>query len=187
MSEMKLNPYDQVDELVKWSKDGEITKIATYFETNDTSNIINSELGRKSLNTAILQGHLDIARILIHNGADIHRKDKDGVSLLYNAITNEKLDIAKLLFEHGAQVSITNRYEKLLLHHVCKSCSSIEIIPLLLAAGFDVNYKSCDRDHQTPLHTAIKHGHYIASQQLLDLGADINSVDSNFTYSSYLG
>lgn len=95
-------------------------------------------------------GHLNVARILLENGADLNAQNKLGASVLTIASRGGHISVIKLLLESGAYV---DNYD----HLSVSLDSSKEEMPAV-----------------TPLMTAVQHGHEAAVHLLLDWGADCN-------------
>ena len=65
-------------------------------------------LKRTALHFAAKNGHVDVAKVLIQNGADVNavEKDKDGTALHgARSLTNGHVDVAKVLIQNGADVN----------------------------------------------------------------------------------
>ncbi|KAJ0412246.1 hypothetical protein ATCC90586_006632 [Pythium insidiosum] len=57
-----------------------------------------------ALQCAASRGHLDVVRLLLDYGADIHAKDSIGATALYKAASSGCIDVVRLLIERGADV-----------------------------------------------------------------------------------
>ncbi len=106
---------------------------------------------------------------LLAMGIDINSRDKNGESLLYDALFFKRDEIAIFLIEKGADANAKNDYGSTPLHWI----RNAEITKLLLDAGADVNVKT--KNGRTPLHNA-RNAESI--KLLLDAGADIDARDS---------
>jgi ankyrin repeat protein len=58
------------------------------------------------LHSAALRGHIDIAKILVENGADVNATRYDDATPLHNAVLGKNLKIVKLLVNNGAWVNM---------------------------------------------------------------------------------
>jgi ankyrin repeat protein len=106
---------------------------------------------RPSLHWAAGNGLIEIAALLIEQGADADETDHFGNTALHLALAYP--DLMKLLLESGANVNAKNAMGNTPLHLAVKDRRAVEI---LLAAGADVNARNgLDK---TPLHYAMRQG-----------------------------
>ncbi|HEO64990.1 MAG TPA: hypothetical protein ENI73_03870, partial [Spirochaetes bacterium] len=124
--------------------------------------------GKTPLMTAARYGRLNIARILIEKGANIHVREKStSQTALHIAIYNHHPSIALLLIKKGAFVN-----ER---------------------ASYEVYRYPGSTTHWTPLHLAARSGQVKVVQQLLEAGALVNTMDDiqktplHFAAGRYLG
>jgi uncharacterized protein len=117
----------------------------------------------------------EIAKILIANGADIDRKDHDGLSPVEAAIYNKQFTVARLLIESGCDLSVEQ--EGLGLMHAAAAYGSVRIGRMLQKRGLSL--EATDDSGRTPLHWAAQEGHIRFAQWLIDNGAplDVEEVD----------
>jgi cytohesin len=123
--------------------------------------------GRTPLHWAAIEGHKEIAELLIAEGADVNAKTNDGKTPLDEAINPfyNKTEIANLLRKHGGKHGTI---------HSAVGGGDVEAVKEFLAAGADVNVK--DKRRFTPLHWASISGHKEAVELLIDNGADVNAM-----------
>ena len=132
--------------------------------------------GITPLHVAPTWNHLDIAKLLIENGANVNAKASDGETPLHWAASGGNLDIAKLLVENGADVNAKNSDGETPLHWAAISNDNPDIARLLIECGADVNAK--DSDWETPLHRAALTGNLDIAKILIENGADVNVKDA---------
>lgn len=118
---------------------------------------------------ATYNGHYNIVRMLVENGADIHAIDKDNNNPFLWASFNGFYDITKLLLEHGADYNIQDNpgYTALMW---AVSNSSEKMVDLIL--GYKPNLNVQNNDKYTALYMAAREQNKKIFKKLLMLGAD---------------
>ena len=106
--------------------------------------------GQTALMWAFARGHIDIARALIEQGADIHARSDSGFTPLLFAARHGDLEAVRLLLAQGADVNETAEDGSSVLH-VATVRAHVELAELLLARGADPN---AEGPGYTPLHWA---------------------------------
>lgn len=100
--------------------------------------------GSSSLLIAVVEGHADVAEILVKNKANVTASDRDGVSPIMTAVQFSKKNqaahvrMAKLLLDAGADPNSPNDAEQTLLWIATYNGDS-QVVKLLLEKGSDVN------------------------------------------------
>eukprot|EP00510_Aplanochytrium_minuta_P004121 CAMPEP_0184007452 /NCGR_PEP_ID=MMETSP0954-20121128/1338_1 /TAXON_ID=627963 /ORGANISM="Aplanochytrium sp, Strain PBS07" /LENGTH=565 /DNA_ID=CAMNT_0026286277 /DNA_START=140 /DNA_END=1834 /DNA_ORIENTATION=- len=127
--------------------------------------------GTSCLMSACSTGNLDLVKLLVKNGADIHVKTKKGkVALMFVAsktqVPNEDHQIVSYLVNHGADVNAQEDWGKSALFIVETS----EMAQTFIDNGADVNLK--DNKGNTALHSAVVRGRKVVVEVLLENGAD---------------
>ncbi|EMY76824.1 ankyrin repeat protein [Leptospira weilii serovar Ranarum str. ICFT] len=152
--------------------------------------IVNSTfIGPSPLYFAIKKENVEIVRLLLEKGADVHFQNNAvyDKSLLYFAIEKENVEIVELLLEKGADANAKScdlfRRCNYLFFNVIKHYSNLppkndrrlKIIRLLLEKGrVDVN-STLAEDGSSPLHYAVENKHNIEIvKQLVEHGANVN-------------
>lgn len=172
-----------MSELHKAAQDGEIEKVkqildeAFFKEDGESEDLIDDKdkMGDTPLHKAVKAGHIDLAKYLISNGAEINEENKTGWTPLLTASFFGTPQVAELLIAKGADVNAENRNGSTPLHGVA-SRGLVEVADLLLAKGADPN--PANKTGHTPLHVASTKGHYEIVKFLLDHGAKLFSRDN---------
>ena len=124
---------------------------------------------------------LDLAQLLLNNGAEVNRKDRDNKTPLHLAVQRKRFRLAGILLERGADANAENNEGMTPLQILSKSyaCDESEILnfaQLLLNNGAEVQRR--DKDSETPLHLVIRRNWFRLAGILLKHGADTN-VENN--------
>ena len=60
---------------------------------------------KTALHFAAIYGHVDVAKVLIQNGADVNAVDVQKCTALHRGAQKGHVDVAKVLLENGADVN----------------------------------------------------------------------------------
>jgi ankyrin repeat protein len=183
--------------LLRASKNGDLERAKEIISKAKSRglDIVNVEdiVGVVPLYLAVENGKLEVAELLISNGADVN-KESEGVTPLISATINGDLKLIELLISNGADV---NKGRSIfwggtpLQFAVHKGY--LEIMKILISHGADVN-KEDGVVGFTPLHYALisseelstitgvdqpdQHPRVEIVQELISHGADVNTRDS---------
>ena len=69
-----------------------------------------------ALHLAAANGHVDVVKVLIQNGADVNAVDEYKFTALHLAARHGHVDIAKVLIENGADVNAVQKDKCTALH-----------------------------------------------------------------------
>src|SRR5258706_8085281 len=81
---------------------GNLDEVGLLAKSNSSLINARSETGRTSLEEAVFESQLDIAALLLEEGADANSRDARGWTPLQEATYNSTVEMAKLLLSHGA-------------------------------------------------------------------------------------
>ena len=129
---------------------------------------------------------VDVADLLINEGADVNGRNDTGDTPLHFAAQSNSVDVAKLLISKGADVNVQDRnggtplhlsIDTMSLHElsdddVTRYQGAFAVSAFLISKGADVNAKRNDGD--TALHAAVSFDAVQTAQLLISNGADVN-------------
>lgn len=128
------------------------------------------------INSAAENGHIEIVKLLLANGADITVQDAKGWTPLNSAAWGGHLEVVKLLLENGADFTVpSNDYWTPLV--VAAYHGHLSVVQLLLEKGADIIAST--EDGWTPLNSAARGGHLEVVKLLLENGADMTVQDAD--------
>ena len=129
------------------------------------------------LMAALVNKHLEIAKILLDSGANVDFKDKDGNTALLRAVDQNDCLGAELLLRYRADLTKRNGKGDTALHLAIRKMAvgmiSEELFGLLLQKPDVTNHTG-----QTPLHLATLCNSPRAVRKLLLSGANVNAIDT---------
>jgi ankyrin repeat protein len=115
---------------------------------------------------------LEMIKLFIANGIDLHETDSDGVSALDMAIKFRRLDVIQFCIDEGFDLNTSKRRSGITPVMLASCFSSIEMMELLLNNGGDVNV--IDRAGMSPKDYAKKLGQKKMIEYLDAKGARFN-------------
>jgi hypothetical protein len=123
-------------------------------------------------------GHVEVARWLVAQGADIDERGFDGMTALLFACYGRRTDVARLLVEKAADPTIADRHDALPLMAASWG-GDLEVVRSLLrlpSAKAAINRRGTDGE--AALHLASFRGHVGVVRALLESGADPTIADN---------
>ncbi|XP_059151289.1 putative ankyrin repeat protein RF_0381 [Physella acuta] len=90
---------------------------------------------------------------LIDGGANVHHKNKEGMTALHYAVRKNNMEVVKLLLHYGIEVNIISQRRETPLF-IAVTNKNFEMAELLVTSGADVNIKGLDGN--TPLLYSAK-------------------------------
>lgn len=128
------------------------------------------------LTLAVLCGHAEAARLLVEAGADLHRKDAEGLTPYECAMRKGRAEVAEVLRAAGGERRRDTLDEQLL---AAAESGAVEEVRSLIDAGAAIEARDARKttDGRTPLMLASGHGHADALTALIAAGANVNATD----------
>ncbi|OIT18679.1 PREDICTED: uncharacterized protein LOC109222443 [Nicotiana attenuata] len=111
---------------------------------------------------------------LIEAGADVNRRDSDGISAMSLAVKSGNLDSIQVLIESG--YTIENSVDRFL--HDAASTDRVDLMEILCLGYADIDLNSIDSQGRSAIHIAAIHGHVEVLQFLVSVGSDPDMLDS---------
>ena len=95
------------------------------------------------LMAAMRFGNLEIAKLLLENGADPNIQDEYGNTLLHSAVSDENIEEVKLLIKYGADMNKKNSRGFTPLMRAVRYKERLSIAHYLIESGCDISIKNC--------------------------------------------
>lgn len=136
--------------------------------------------GRTPLHEACLQGHINVIKILLDNGADIEANDNNEIKPLHYAVYARNKDVIITLLNRGANVDCRDNQGNTPLHYVCGFYrfpvpGQVDMAQILVNGGADINAENVYND--TPLHVSARNKKDFMVEYLVNEGADVRVRD----------
>ena len=133
---------------------------------------------------AIRNNDLEMIRMFVEYGADLHKTTSLGESYLHFAAFHNRTELAEYFIDLGMNVNITKNGNLTPLH-IATVTGNIEVAELIIEKGADLDAVSTDGG--TPLHFALAAGHQDVAELLKSKGA--KEIPRNFPLykGKYLG
>ncbi|KAF5271379.1 hypothetical protein FQA39_LY08177 [Lamprigera yunnana] len=151
------------DELVRAAAQGQLETVQRLFEELPRDMVDIRSGGKTCLQVAAHQGHVQIVRFLLRNGASVNTSDTDGDTCLHYAAFGNQAEILELLIQNRADLNAANRSGCTALH-IAAHKQPARCIQILLTAGADPNCRDLYGD--TALHDAIGKDSYQVIEHL---------------------
>ncbi|MEC8882674.1 MAG: ankyrin repeat domain-containing protein [Pseudomonadota bacterium] len=158
------------DKLIKFldNQDYDRAKILLDLSPDTLANVKNST-GKTPLMYAAEAGNLDLATLLIQNGADVHATDQTEKTPLMYAAEVGDIELATLLIHNGADVNATDQTGNTPLMYAA-AADNIDLATLLLHNGAAVD--ATDQAGNTPLMISVQADNADMTKTLLNHNAD---------------
>lgn len=175
------NDLPRVKELVEsgldvtiWNEKVLSTKFLTSKKSKEVFRVYDYEKGRETpLHIAARHGYLEMARLLVANGADLEARDLRGNTPLHIASKYNQTALVEFFLMSGANVNAYDQGGWTALYHAC----SVQTATLLLDHGAAIN--GIGEDVKSPLHFLTLLANQEIALLLIERGADINQQDAD--------
>ncbi|OON16875.1 ankyrin repeat protein, partial [Opisthorchis viverrini] len=129
------------------------------------------------LHIAAKNGHSEIVKLLLENGAKVSSKNEKERTPFHNAAKYGRLRIARHLLEHVPSLVSERDEDGSSAIHLAAASGHVALLELLLNAGAAVDCRNCMQ--WTPLDCAAASGHRGCVEFLLENNSPVDPVDIN--------
>ncbi len=176
-----------IKELLFAAKNGDLEKLESLLESGNLDVDAANEYGITALFHAAKEGHYEIVKFLIDNGAEVGLGDRSETNALMNAARNGHYEIVKFLLKSGAEVNFASKDNMTALAYAIENGHSA-VVKLLLENGANVDSVSSTYG----FHKAAVAGQHEIVRLLLDHGTEVDviydektALRAAVTYGSY--
>jgi cytohesin len=164
------------DEIYKAVIKGDLNKVAALLKDHRDVLENRNSMGQTPLSEAVSHNQLEIAELLLANGADVNARDANGHTPLIQTMWVYNHDkMVRLLLAKGADVNMADKWSMTALCYAAKQ-GQIEDAKILIANHANVNFVQSILPGGTPLYFAVIGTHTEMAELLLANGADANHI-----------
>jgi ankyrin repeat protein len=162
------------DEIHKAVIKGDLNKVAALLKEHAELLENRNNLGQTVLYEAVGHNQLEIAELLLANGADVNARDANGNTPLIQAMSVYNHDtMVRLLLAKRADVNLADKWSMTALCYAARQ-GQVADAKVLIANDANVNFAGTIRPGGTPLYFAVIGTHTEMVELLLANGADPN-------------
>lgn len=129
---------------------------------------------------AVLGGHTEVVRVLIHRGADINARIQGcGSYAVLTAVHLGHIEILEALLESGARLSDVTTNDGHTVLHIAARQERLGLLRRLLHKALSLDVNALSHEARTPLIIAAAAGRVDAVRMLLGHGANTSTSDND--------
>ena len=171
-----LTAYAHAQDIHEAARAGDLEAVKALLKSDPELVNVTNKYDMTPLFWAAELGSLELAELLLENGAQVNVSSPIFGTSLHRAVFRDHFKMAKYLLDKGAQTTAQNSTGTAL--HTAAIKGNLDIARLLIENGADVN--AVNQSGETPLFYAISSGYDRAADLpllMLDKGADVNAVN----------
>ena len=201
-SKSALSATEARKRLMAASKVGDLDEIRRILELHQDAVHLRNSHHNTALRSAVSAGQLEVAKLLVAHGADVHRVNHGGSSLMEVAVYSGHPATVRWLGRNGFEIGIVelsaigdldgvlsvlgsdpqwmkqrDRRGLTALHHAAR-CGHVEVVELLIDQGADL--EAANRHSHVPLSVAVEENQVAAAACLLERGANPNAPGGHY-------
>lgn len=155
---------------------GQLRSLRTLLKYGADVNAVDA-LESTALHAAARNDQKEAIHVLADGGGDTEAADSLGCTPLHIAALRNATSAVVALLEHNADTSKANNDERTPLH-LSAEFGHVSASAALMAAGADITLR-CEDNEPSALDIAAAAGKVDVLKEMMDYGADVNSVDSD--------
>lgn len=163
-------------EILRAAYNGDLETTRQLLKHNPNLVFVKDKEGFTPLHSAASHGYVEIAKLLLANGADVNARINKGDAPMHYAAWHGRKEIVQLLLLNKADINIRDGIGRTPLYDAAAN-GQIDVIAVLLASNADVNITT--PGGYTALSVAASDGHEDVVRLLIDNGANVNDPDTN--------
>jgi len=164
------------NEILRAAYGGDLEKTRRLLKHNPSRVFVKDKEGFTALHYAASHGHVEIAKLLLANGADVNAMTDKAATPLQYAVWYGGKETVQLLLSNKADTEVQGEIGGTPLYDAAAH-GQIEEVGMLLAAKADVNARTLQG--YTALSVAASNGHEDVVRLLIDNGASVNAANLN--------
>lgn len=129
----------------------------------------------KQFRDAAARGDIEMLKLLLDRGADIHSRNCDEWTALHNSARRGHVECLKYLVEHGAHAKAITINGSTAIH-LASEIGHLNCIEYLVSLGVSVDAKT-SVDNKTALHIASENDRLKCVKYLIEQGASLDALD----------
>jgi len=135
--------------------------------------------GRTVLHHAALNGRLEVVKLLLMDTGQmlIGMTDRNGFTALHLAAHSGEAEVVKMLLDFRPSVATQGTDVPPNALYLAVRSGNLDVVNVLLKAGFHTKYVHVGDNGATALHVAAKHNHPTVVRVLLEAHADVAARD----------
>jgi len=165
-----MKPEEANERLLAAARNGDIRVAKEALGAGADVNVREGRLQLTPLDTAAMDGHPAIVKLLLERGAAPNARGKYGVAPLHWAARHGQTEVGRILIENGADVNLKDFDLETALYKAA-SRGHTDFVQLLLDNGADINAAE-DRWRRTAIYEAAANRHLDTVRLLIERGAD---------------
>lgn len=123
------------------------------------------------------EGYIDIVKILLQAGANVHVTTMDGVTAIMGAVQQGHAVVVQMLINAGAKVNVEYAGGNMTPLMLCCVLGKDDMAKILIDAGADVNFRS-KATGESCILVASRNNAIKVVELLLKSGANVNDLDN---------
>jgi len=137
---------------------------------------LQTQKGNTPLHLSAQMGYLDLTKLLITHGADVHIKNEEDATPLHMATWGNSPQIIQQLINAGADINVASYLYDTPLHIAVRTESYATLNLLLSNTNLDINAQTKEKK-KSPLYIPVKKGNLKMVILLVNHGAKLNLRD----------